>query len=462
MTAQEAASNVNKALNSSLEKLSSGLRINKASDDASGMAIADKLRTQASALGQSISNANSGNALVQIADKAMSEQSNILDIVKQKLIQAGTSTTSTEGREAIRKDINKLLQQFDNIASQTNYNGINLLDTKGKSFTFQVGEDKSYDISVSTAYASNTAGLGGGSVSYTAADLEALTTTGATSSVKVGTAGEYIAIDGSRNTAATAASDATIEISANNVTELTFRASTAASATITIKTTDAATIDILNSMDNGSTELAKLNNGEYTLTTATGSASLNFGSSGIDLSKIEVSGLGMGTASGQGEALYIKTKDAVSIKRTDQNVDTTASSKDLLINSFTATATVGGTTAIQTDMTGGKLLSSLKNLTENGLTSEIANEYMGAVDVALSQVNTVRSDFGSTQNQLDSFIRNAMTTQTNIKAAESVIRDVDYAAESANFNKQNIIAQAGTFALSQANQVQQNVLKLLQ
>ncbi len=87
---------------------------------------------------------------------------------------------------------------------------------------------------------------------------------------------------------------------------------------------------------------------------------------------------------------------------------------------------------------------------------------MSAIDEALSQVNSVRSDFGSTQNQLDSFIRNAMTTQTNIKAAESVIRDVDYAAESANFNKQNIISQAGTYAMSQANSIQQNVLRLLQ
>jgi flagellin len=113
-------------------------------------------------------------------------------------------------------------------------------------------------------------------------------------------------------------------------------------------------------------------------------------------------------------------------------------------------------------LTGGELLSSLKALTADGLTSAKANSFMSAIDQALNQLNTVRSDFGSTQNQLESSIRNMATTQTNIKAAESVIRDVDYAQESANFNKQNIIAQAGTYALSQANNVQQNVLKLLQ
>ena len=105
LAARVASTQTNKNLASSLEKLSTGLRINKASDDASGMAIADKLRTQASSLAQSISNANSASALIQIADKAMAEQSNILDIVKTKLIQAATETTSAEGREAIRKKV---------------------------------------------------------------------------------------------------------------------------------------------------------------------------------------------------------------------------------------------------------------------------------------------------------------------------------------------------------------------
>ncbi|MFA6684978.1 MAG: flagellin, partial [Arcobacteraceae bacterium] len=105
LTAQESNTQINTNLRNSLEKLSSGLRINKASDDASGLAIADKLRTQASSIGQAISNGNSAVALLQIADKAMAEQSNILDIVKQKLIQASTATTSSAGREAISKDI---------------------------------------------------------------------------------------------------------------------------------------------------------------------------------------------------------------------------------------------------------------------------------------------------------------------------------------------------------------------
>merc|ERR1711916_58017 len=146
LQANESATNTGQRLNNSLEKLSTGLEINKASDDASGLAIADKLRTQVTSLNQSVDNGNSAVALTQIADKAMAEQSNILDVVKQKLIQAKTATTSEEGRTAIAKDVSKLLQQLDNIAAQTNYNGQYLLqesntgDGTVQEMKFQMGE----------------------------------------------------------------------------------------------------------------------------------------------------------------------------------------------------------------------------------------------------------------------------------------------------------------------------------
>ncbi|MCK5110924.1 MAG: flagellin [Arcobacteraceae bacterium] len=278
LTAQESAVNVGKNLSSSLEKLSTGLRINKASDDASGMAIADKLRTQASSVGQGIANANSANTFIQIADKAMGEQSNILDIVKTKLMQASTSTTSSDGRTAILNDIKALLTQFDAISSSTNYNGTTLL--QGADFDFQIGEDSTNDkITVETSYSATTAGV----------------------------------------------------------------------------------------------------------------ASTTGGTNLVGLKSLKSTGVTAGT--------------------------------------FTASLALGT---------------------------------MATVDKALSNLNTVRSEFGSGQNQIESALRNMMTTRTNLKAAESIIRDVDYAAESANFNKQNIIAQAGTYAISQANAIQQNVLRLLQ
>jgi flagellin len=268
-------SGTNNQINSrnSLEKLSSGLKINKASDDASGLAIADKLRTQKSALEQSVANANSAVAMIQIADKAMAEQSNILDIVKQKFIQASTATTSTEGRAAIAKDVDKLLDQLNGIASQTNYNGVNLLQngisdkTATAALTFQIGEKDN-------------------------------------------------------NTIVTAGS-----VRANDI------------------------------------------------------------------------GLGL-----------------------------------------------AGTKAV---VNGGSI------------TATEARAGLKIVDDAIDKLNTYRSDFGSTQNQIESATRNMLTAKTNIAAAESVIRDVDYAEESANFNKLNIIGNASTYAQSQANAVPQSILKLL-
>ena len=147
-------------------RLSTGLRINSASDDPSGLAIADKLKTQANSIKQGIKNANNGVAFLQIADKAMSEQSRILDIVKSKLIQAKSDTTSNQGKDAIKKDINKYLTQLDNIASQTNYNGISVLQKKSSNkegtskFVFQVGEKSENTISTDGNVQSNTTGLG--------------------------------------------------------------------------------------------------------------------------------------------------------------------------------------------------------------------------------------------------------------------------------------------------------------
>ena len=297
--AQEAAQNTNKSIANSLEKLSTGLKINKASDDASGLAIADKLRTQVTSINQGISNGNSAIALLQIADKSMAEQSKILDTVKSKLIQANTDTTSTAGRVAIAKDVGKLLQQLNNIASQTNYNGTNLLQAKP-----------------------STSGGGAGS---------------------------------------------------------TLRA---------------------------------------TGVSAKGQLSFQIGESKNDL---------------------IKTK---TIQSNVGGLGLTTLAKNV--------ATVAG-------MSVGAI-GKAGSIFGRG----VASAQQKNVNDAITRLNSYRGDIGSTQNQVESAVRNLMTQSTNIKAAESVIRDIDYAEESATFNKLNIISQAGSYAISQSNATQQNVLRLLQ
>lgn len=406
LTAQEAAQNTNKTLTSSLEKLSTGLRINKASDDASGLAIADKLRTQATSINQAISNGNSAVSLLQIADKSMGEQSSILDSIKAKLIQASTDTTSADGRTAIAADIGKLLKQFDAIADQTNYNGTKLLDS-AKTLTFQLGEKDSYDVSVTTTRASNTSSLGGSGSGAVTSVLA-----GATTSVKQTTGGNN-----------------PIEITTSATSGGTTIAGKMDALTITdvgtkFKANDDTTKNILEAAKNAGTLTES--NGEYTFAAA---GTINFG--GAELS------LTISTAAAAADTVGIHTQSNIVIKNGDN------------ANPLTLSGATSSTN-----------LNTIK--LDSTLTSASANSYMAVVDQSLTELNTNRSAFGSTQNQVESAVRNLMTQATNVKAAESIIRDVDYAAESANFNKQNIISQAGSYAISQANAVQQNVLRLLQ
>jgi len=437
LQAQEANKNTNNSIGTSLEKLGTGLRINKAADDASGLAIADKLRTQATSITQGIANGNSASALIQIADKAMAEQSNILDTVKAKLIQAATATTTEAGREAIRKDISKLLTQFDDIATQTNYNGITLLQkdqnttTVQDTLTFQLGEDRSFDVSLSASKASNTVSLGGGSDAITDnSNLEGgesifIRDTGATvlSSVRVAadgtdtsaSAGLNISLSGDLSTAFTA-TDGDITLTATNETEAT------------------------------KALLQTIGDNVSTATYAADVLTISAGSS-VDLSQIDFSAVTLGSATTSATATVTNTATSSGFSVANLNTNTDGHDQ---VNLDTTSAT------------GGDLLSSIKNLAADGLTNLRANEFMTTVDEAITQLNDIRADFGSSQNQVESSIRNMQTTVTNLEAAESVIRDVDYAAESAKFNKQNIIAQAGTYAMSQANAVSQNVLRLLQ
>ena len=298
LTAQEAATNTNRSIAGSLEKLSTGLKINKASDDASGLAIADKLRTQVTSINQGISNGNSAVALLQITDKSMAEQSKILDTIKSKLIQANTDTTSVAGRTAIAKDITKLLQQLNNIGEQTNYNGTNLLQKARTTLD--------------------------------ASKLENLTST-----------------------------------------------------------------------------------------------------------RTKLDGLSFQIGEG--------TQDLIKTKTINSNV-----------------AGLDLTTLAQNARTGAKASAGATAGTTGIFTRAQASAGQKAIDKAITTLNGYRGDIGSTQNQVESAVRNLMTQATNIKNAESVIRDVDYAEESANFNKLNIISQAGSYAISQSNAVSQNVLRLLQ
>ena len=503
LTAMESNVQVNKNLTSSLEKLSSGLRINKASDDASGMAIADKLRTQASALGQSISNANNAASLIQIADKAMAEQSNILDIIKTKLIQAATSTTSAEGREAIRKDIAKLHTQLDNIAEQTNYNGTKLLQ---KDSEYAVGATNTQAATVANTTA-NAAGqyqvhTTGNFTAVTSANLSAVTigdtiyraaigdTAGTIALVdgssvadvqailieKINAGGRYTAVASEDGLTITAnAMEANVAITATSDDGTAIDGTTTTNGVVAQAQVNTMTISALEAGDSVSFQIDG-NDFTYTAEAAKTGTEAAAAIAALIENQDDIKDLVVATSSGANLVLTATTA-GTAFTITDSNGDAYtagssgtnfATNSDGLPTGTDALSFQIGELTTNNINTAGGVNANRRGLglsdfsAANSLTSDAAESEMARMDTALSTLNGWRSDFGSTQNQLESSIRNMMTTQTNIKAAESVIRDVDYAAESANFNKQNIIAQAGTYALSQANTIQQNVLRLLQ
>jgi len=454
LAAQEAAQNTNSAIRTSLEKLSTGLKINKASDDASGLAIADKLRTQHTSLNQGVANGNSAVSLLQIADKSMAEQSNILDIIKAKLIQANTDTTSADGRESIRKDISKLLEQLDNIAEQTNYNGTTLLqdgasdNRSGGSLSFQIGETAD-DLISTVGIQSNTVGLGGGTekIDQTSGSATRNNQIAGNESLIFSIAGNDATIDA-------------VDASGNNGTTITsvnlsgdIGTLTMTGSSGTISNLDATTEKLLNAFvaDVDGNATSETLNG-VTVTIESGSITATGGNFVME------AGTTISFSSGYSVASMDVTEGASGGSITVNNAS------NLNVTNLDSSGTVEVTTdgAASGSLIGGQTLASLKNLGSGELTREMADTFQSVVDAAITKLNEYRGDVGSTQNQVESAVRNLMTQATNVKAAESIIRDVDYAQESANFNKQNIISQAGSYAISQANAAQQNVLRLLQ
>jgi flagellin len=438
LTAMESIKNNGNASRSSLEKLASGLAINKASDDASGLVIADKIRTQASSLKQGMANINSAVAMMQIADKAMSEQSNILDIAKQKLLQAATSTTSADGRESVRKDISKLLDGLDNIANSTNYNGEYLLQkdkdntTESDSLRFQIGENAALDI-VTTSIRANSMGLGGGTKVY--ADNDNIQ------------ADEKVQLK------------LTEKVTLTNV-----------NLDATGNETVAANLDFNLS---GRVEKLSVQNSDINLDIADESDEMKniLNILANDNPAVSISGdiitMTAGSELKLNDLTLANTRVYSSAANTEFTIgDNTTSYEPLFSiqnNHSDQTPNLGQINmSIQGTATGGNLLNDLKNVAEDGLSSTLANDFIGTIDEALNQLNLYRSSYGSTQNQLESSMRSMQTTTTNLKHAESVIRDSDYGYESMHFNQLNIVSQSGNYAFSQANALPDDVLKLLQ
>ncbi len=448
-------------LSKSLERLSSGLRINKAADDASGMSIADSLKAQAMGLKQAIANANDGISVVQTADGALEEAVNIVNTIKAKAIQAASDGQSTDSRAAIQRDINKLLEEMQNIATTTSFNGLNLLDGSFSNKKFHIGAYSGETLSVSiSSVTTNNVGAFASEAGASAVDTGHAFSTGdfTVNGVDVGAS----SADGASgaNTTAHSAASAWAKVAAIN----SVSASTGVTATATTTQTGSAAITAgtiaagaltINGIDIGAVTVSS-NDADNSVVNAINSIS----------NRTHV------TASLDDGALVLTADDGSDIVLGG----TTSTDAVLHLGDNSAGVTTGGTITLES---ANAITTAGTNVAYSGFTAKTINtgHTINSVDVstntlaelaitqadyALKDLDQVRSQLGSVQNQMESTVRNITITQVNVTSAESGIRDVDFAAESASFAKFQVLAQSGSFAMAQANASLQNVLRLLQ
>ncbi|ECC0530291.1 flagellin A [Campylobacter coli] len=554
-----------KSLDASLSRLSSGLRINSAADDASGMAIADSLRSQANTLGQAISNGNDALGILQTADKAMDEQLKILDTIKTKATQAAQDGQSLKTRTMLQADINRLMEELDNIANTTSFNGKQLLSGNFINQEFQIGASSNQTVKATIgATQSSKIGLtrfetGGrisssGEVQFTLKNYNGIDDfqfQKVVISTSVGTGLGALADEINKNADKTGVR-ATFTVETRGMaavragtTSDTFAINGVTIGKVAYEDGDAngALVSAINSVkDTTGVEASIDANGQLLLSSREGRGIKIEGSIGggafinkdmmenygrLSLVKndgkdISISGTNLSSA-GFGANNFI-SQASVSLRESKGQIDANiadamgfgsvnkgvmlagASSVSAYMSAegsgfsagsgysvgsgkgYSATLTanaiaISSASAISkiynvsqgSGFSSGSALSqfaTMKTSAGNSLgakdetagvtTLKGAMAVMDIAETAITNLDQIRADIGSVQNQVTSTINNITVTQVNVKAAESQIRDVDFAAESANYSKANILAQSGSYAMAQANSVQQNVLRLLQ
>ena len=433
--------NNNKVLGNSLEKLSTGLKINKASDNASGLAISDKLRTQASGIKQGIDNANSAIAMMNIADKAMGELSNILDTIKAKAIQMNTDTTSDEGRKIIKTDILKLIESYDDIVCGTSYNRTPLLNGCATPFDFQVGDDSNEIISVNvdSVESRHMGEADPYKLKNFITGFNAMPVTSTTLPEEAGLAGQSGVVR--------------VNFSWNDNLDI-----------------DPVVIDPNGDAMGFHSSIYDISGDGNSHTTSTD------GNWDIDDTG--------GVAPNQENFYWATSAPAGNYQfyiKDYRNDHTTPADIQVTIKTGNSVEVRNYTIPLGTQEIGPFTFnydgSSNNSITptpscdcndlnliryDDSPTLLIQSQnLMKVVDEALNQLNSQRANVGAGTNQLESSARNQMSNYVNIKNAESIIRDVDYSSESASFNKANIIVQAGSYVQSQANEIDQKSVSQL-
>ncbi|HCH20867.1 MAG TPA: flagellin [Cellvibrionales bacterium] len=464
------------SLNTSLNRLSSGKRINSARDDAAGLAISNTFTSQIRGLNQAIRNANDGISLSQVAEGALQESTNILQRIRELAIQSANGTNTGTERAALQQEVSQLQQELNRIAETTSFGNRLLLDGSFGTETFQIGSDANQTISLTLrAATSRDLGVNGIDLDGTSMGRALPSATTSPANSVLGTSFDVIGNDGSANVIySTGDSARSIAGSINAeeaVTGVSAEARTVArldnlgsagvisfilNGTGTIPVNVSANISDTSDLQDLATAINQQSATTGVVARAKGDAITLINEAGDDISIQDFSG---GTSVDFRARNFDDTSSSGALRTlTSGGSDSTRIVGQVRVESSLAFNLSGVNGTVSSDTTSN--LASVDQLTvgsQNGAQAAIS-----VVDSAIRAIDSMRAGIGAVQNRLQSTIANLQGVSENASAARSRIQDADFAAETANLTRTQILQQAGIAILAQANTMPQQVLSLLQ
>ena len=457
LNAQRNLSSNSASLATTIQRLSSGLRINSARDDAAGLAISERFTTQIRGTAQAARNAQDAVSLAQTAEGALTSVSNNLQRIRELAVQAANATNNASDRQALQEEVAQLISEIDRVATSAQFNGVNLLDGSFTSQAFQVGANVGQTISVSQIASARTSSLGQfRGVVLTNQSIGTANNTAAAQSVTVG---------GSTVSLGTIANDAralTNAINASGVSGLSATANVntlagqtsataptaAGNSTVDINGTSITIAGTTNLVTNRANAVAAINAQSAVTGVLASDTGTSVSLTAADGRNITVANFLAGGATGAVLASYglaAATTAGATINVTYQAPSTVTGTLSWTGAFAPAAATIAAT---------GTALSGINVATG-------ANTAISAIDAALNTVNGQRATLGAIQGRFEQTISNLQITSENLTASRSRIQDADFAEETAKLTRAQVLQQAGVAMLAQANAVPQNVLSLL-
>ncbi len=458
LVAQGNAAKSQTALQTAIARLSSGMRINSAKDDAAGLAIADRFTSQINGLHQAARNANDGISLAQTAEGSLSSISDNLQRIRELSVQSANATNSASDRASLQLEVTQLTAEIDRVATQTSFNGTALLDGTFTNKIFQVGANVGQTISVSAIASARSSALG---ASYTASVTSSALTATALVAGALTIDGVAIQVPTAGSAAGQAATSAYAVSQAINASQGTVVASANATAVTGAAPAAAAAIAANAFTINGVNVGAVAAGVDVPTQGANVAAAINLVSaaSGVTASASGTGAITLTAADGRNVVVGGTVTDtgltaATTYGTVTLSTNSSASAtSDILIGGTAPGSFTAGTTA--SSLTG----TAISNIDISSVAG--ANAALASVDAALKAVDSGRASLGAIQNRFSSTISNLQTTTNNLSDSRSRIQDADFAQETANLSRAQVLQQAGTAMIAQANQLPQQVLQLL-